>query len=161
MGETVTVAMVLVVALSGRKQPPAASLTTSVYRVASTLMNGASASALRRLAISVLPVPVGPFIKIFEGVTSARKSSGSWFRRQRMRIAMAVAFLASSCPMTYLSKCATISSGNESELSCELLLPGSSQTPDTPAAPAEVVDVAVSSTGACACLVASFETDVA
>jgi hypothetical protein len=52
-------------------------LTTSVYLVASTLIKGASAKVLSRRAISVFPVPVGPFIKIFEGVTSARISSGN------------------------------------------------------------------------------------
>eukprot|EP00624_Nannochloropsis_granulata_P006118 evm.model.NODE_4438_length_26530_cov_22.454391.1 len=75
-------------------------------------MNGASAKVLNLRAISVFPVPVGPFINIFDGVTSARISSGNWFRRQRIRIAMAVAFFASLCDTIYLSRCATMSSGN-------------------------------------------------
>jgi hypothetical protein len=40
--------------------------------VASTLMNGAPASLARRRAISVLPTPVGPIIRMFFGSTSSR-----------------------------------------------------------------------------------------
>ena len=46
---------------------------TSVNFVASILMNGASANLASRRAISVLPTPVGPIIKIFFGVISCCK----------------------------------------------------------------------------------------
>jgi hypothetical protein len=38
-------------------------------------MNGASASFARRRAISVLPTPVGPIIRMFFGVISWRSGS--------------------------------------------------------------------------------------
>ena len=38
-------------------------------------MNGARASRARRRAISVLPTPVGPIIRMFFGVISARSAS--------------------------------------------------------------------------------------
>ena len=48
---------------------------TSVYFVASTLTNGAPTNPAKRRAISVLPTPVGPIIKMFFGVISSRRSS--------------------------------------------------------------------------------------
>src|SRR5882757_2067185 len=61
-------------------------------------MNGAWASLASRRLISVLPTPVGPIIRMFLGVTSCLRSSGSCCRRQRLRSATATARLASSCP---------------------------------------------------------------
>src|SRR5690242_19763847 len=74
-------------------------------------MNGALASLARRRAISVLPTPVGPIIRMFFGVTSTRSSSGSCMRRQRLRRAMATARLASSWPMMWRLSSWTISRG--------------------------------------------------
>jgi hypothetical protein len=48
----------------------------------------------RRRAISVLPTPVGPIIRMFLGVISARSFSSTCWRRQRLRSAMATARLA-------------------------------------------------------------------
>ena len=56
---------------------------TSVNFVASTLMNGALAIFERRRAISVLPQPVGPIIKMFFGTISALSSSPKSWRRLR------------------------------------------------------------------------------
>ena len=67
---------------------------TSVNFVASTLIKGAWASFAKRRAISVLPTPVGPIIKIFFGVTSWRSASLRFMRRQRLRSAMATARFA-------------------------------------------------------------------
>ena len=78
---------------------------------ASTLMNGDCASRASRRAISVLPTPVGPIIRMFFGVTSSAISGGSRCRRMRLRSAMATARLALAWPMTYLSSSATISRG--------------------------------------------------
>jgi hypothetical protein len=58
-------------------------------------IKGALASFARRRAISVLPTPVGPIIRMFFGNTSSRMSSVSCWRRQRLRSAMATARLAS------------------------------------------------------------------
>lgn len=70
---------------------------TSVNLVASTLINGALAKLAKRLAISVLPTPVGPIIKIFLGIISLRNTGSLIFiRRQRFRNAMATARFASS-----------------------------------------------------------------
>ena len=67
----------------------------SVNFVASTLMNGARASRAKRRAISVLPTPVGPIIRIFLGVISLRNTSSSTCaRRHRLRSAIATARLA-------------------------------------------------------------------
>ncbi len=84
---------------------------TSVYFVASTFRNGAPQSFESRRAISVFPTPVGPIMMMFFGATSSRRSSGSFWRRVRLRSAMATAFLAFSWPMMYLSSSATISRG--------------------------------------------------
>ena len=67
-------------------------------------------------AISVLPTPVGPIIKMFLGTTSSRSSSGSKLRRYRLRRAMATARLAAFWPMMYLSSSATIWRGVRSAL---------------------------------------------
>ena len=74
-------------------------------------MNGAFARRARRRAISVLPTPVGPIMRMFFGVTSARSSAGSCMRRQRLRRAMATARLASSWPMMWRLSSWTISRG--------------------------------------------------
>src|SRR5690606_12300470 len=74
-------------------------------------MKGALASLARRRAISVLPTPVGPIIRMFFGVTSWRSSAGSCMRRQRLRRAMATARLASSWPMMWRLSSWTISRG--------------------------------------------------
>src|SRR5690606_23778668 len=84
---------------------------TSVNLVASTLTNGALTSRARRRAISVLPTPVGPIIKMFFGLISSRRPSGSFWRRQRLRKATATARLAAFWPTMYLSSSATISRG--------------------------------------------------
>mmetsp|Transcript_36982 Transcript_36982/g.87858 ORF Transcript_36982/g.87858 Transcript_36982/m.87858 type:complete len:362 (-) Transcript_36982:431-1516(-) len=68
---------------------------TSVNLVASTLTKGASAIFARRRAISVLPQPVGPIMRMFLGTTSAWRSSGMRCRRHRLRMATATARLAS------------------------------------------------------------------
>ena len=80
---------------------------------ASTLMNGDCASRASRRAISVLPTPVGPIIRMFFGVTSSAISGGSRCRRMRLRSAIATARLALAWPMTYLSSSATISRGRQ------------------------------------------------
>jgi hypothetical protein len=67
--------------------------------VASTLRKGASASRANLRAISVLPTPVGPIIRMFLGSTSSRIASPSCWRRQRLRSAIATARLASFWPM--------------------------------------------------------------
>src|SRR5262245_17851594 len=84
---------------------------TSVNLVASTLMNGASASRASRRAISVLPTPVGPIIRMFFGVISLRSGSGTCMRRQRLRRAMATARFAAACPTMCLSSSWTICRG--------------------------------------------------
>ncbi len=61
-------------------------------------MNGARARRARRRAISVLPTPVGPIIRMFFGVISARSGSVTCMRRQRLRSAMATARLAALLP---------------------------------------------------------------
>src|ERR1700761_5591913 len=74
-------------------------------------MNGASASLARRRLISVLPQPVGPIIRMFFGETSSRRSAPSRWRRQRLRIATATAFLASVWPMMCASSARTMALG--------------------------------------------------
>src|SRR5580765_3254812 len=74
-------------------------------------MNGDWARRASRRAISVLPTPVGPIIRMFFGVTSSAMSAGSCWRRIRFRNAIATARLAFAWPMTYLSSSATISRG--------------------------------------------------
>src|SRR5690554_4110146 len=74
-------------------------------------MNGAFASFASRRAISVLPTPVGPIIRMFFGVISWRSGSGTCWRRQRLRSAIATARLAASWPTMCLSSSETISAG--------------------------------------------------
>ena len=84
---------------------------TSVNFVASTLTKGARASRASRLAISVLPQPVGPIIRMFLGVISVRSASVTCMRRQRLRNAIDTARLAASWPTMCLSSSATICRG--------------------------------------------------
>src|SRR5689334_20006516 len=74
-------------------------------------MNGASARRASRRAISVLPTPVGPIIRMFFGVISWRSGSATCWRRQRLRSAIATARFALPCPTMYLSSSWTISCG--------------------------------------------------
>src|SRR5688572_30232190 len=74
-------------------------------------MNGASASRARRRAISVLPTPVGPIIRMFFGVISLRIGSATCWRRQRFLSAIATARFALAWPTMYLSSSWTISCG--------------------------------------------------
>src|SRR6476661_7600835 len=74
-------------------------------------MKGASASFARRRAISVLPTPVGPIIRMFLGVISGRSFSSTCCRRQRLRRAIATARLASCWPTMCRSSSETISWG--------------------------------------------------
>ena len=69
---------------------------TSVNLVASTLMKGASAKRASLLAISVLPTPVGPIMRIFLGEISCISSGDSCCRRHRLRRAIATARFALS-----------------------------------------------------------------
>src|SRR3954470_20885592 len=74
-------------------------------------MNGASASRARRRAISVLPTPVGPIMRMFFGVISWRSGSATCWRRQRLRSAIATERFARPWPTMYLSSSCTISCG--------------------------------------------------
>src|SRR6056297_646446 len=74
-------------------------------------MNGARASRARRRAISVLPTPVAPIMRMFFGVISLLSGSGTCTRRQRFLSAMATARLALSWPTMCLSSSWTISLG--------------------------------------------------
>jgi hypothetical protein len=65
-----------------------------VNLLTSTLTKGAPLSFASRLAISVLPTPVGPTMMMFFGEISSRIASATICRRQRLRIAMATARLA-------------------------------------------------------------------
>src|SRR4029077_12387923 len=91
--------------------------------VASTLTNGALASFARRRAISVLPTPVGPIMRMFLGVISWRSGSSTCMRRQRLRSAMATARLAASWPTMCLSSSWTICRGVSADDMCLLRLP--------------------------------------
>ena len=71
-------------------------------------MKGDCASRASRRAISVLPTPVGPIIRMFFGATSSASSGASFCRRVRLRSAIATARLARPCPTTCLSSSATI-----------------------------------------------------
>ncbi len=84
---------------------------TSVNFEASTFTKGAPARRARRRAISVFPTPVGPIMMMLLGTISSRRSSGTRWRRHRLRRAMATAFFAASCPTMYLSSSATICRG--------------------------------------------------
>src|SRR5690606_39000037 len=74
-------------------------------------MNGALARRARRRAISVLPTPVGPIIRMFLGTISWRRGSATSWRRQRLRKATATERLARSWPTMCLSSSETISFG--------------------------------------------------
>src|SRR5574337_2050935 len=74
-------------------------------------MKGASASRASRRAISVLPTPVGPIIRMFLGVISVRSFSSTCWRRQRLRSAIATARLAAVWPTMWRSSSETISCG--------------------------------------------------
>ena len=84
---------------------------TSVNFDASTFTNGACAIFAKRLAISVLPTPVVPIIRILLGIISDRISSSAFIRLQRFLKAIATFFFASSWPMIYLSSSSTICLG--------------------------------------------------
>src|SRR5882757_10250612 len=77
-------------------------------------MKGAPASFASRRAISVLPTPVGPIIRIFFGSTSSRNEPVSCSLRQRLRSAMETARLASDWPTMKRSSSETISRGEKS-----------------------------------------------
>src|SRR5690348_8886441 len=79
-------------------------------------MNGAFAKFARRRAISVLPTPVGPIIRMFFGVTSFRNAGSSCIRRQRSRNAIATARLAFCWPTMKRSSSLTISLGVNSDM---------------------------------------------
>jgi hypothetical protein len=76
------------------------------------LDEGRVGQAARRRAISVLPTPVGPIIRMFLGVISLFSGSATWARRQRLRRATATAFLALPWPTMCLSSSETISGGH-------------------------------------------------
>jgi hypothetical protein len=103
---------------------------TSVNFVASTLTNGAFTSSASLRAISVLPTPVGPTIRIFFGATSFAISGERFLLRIRFRSAMATDFFAFSWPTMYRSRYSTIRRGVSSISSIALfilLLPPQSQ----------------------------------
>jgi len=62
------------------------------------LRNGAPESFARRREISVFPTPVGPIMMMFFGAISSRRSSGTCWRRQRLRSAIATARFAARWP---------------------------------------------------------------
>src|SRR5580700_1596452 len=74
-------------------------------------MKGALASRASLRAISVLPTPVGPIIRMFFGVISWRRPSATCWRRQRLRRAIATARFAAFWPTMCLSNSSTISRG--------------------------------------------------
>mmetsp|Transcript_13326 Transcript_13326/g.23455 ORF Transcript_13326/g.23455 Transcript_13326/m.23455 type:complete len:234 (+) Transcript_13326:1529-2230(+) len=74
-------------------------------------MNGASANLARRLAISVLPHPVGPIIRMFFGVMSCCMDAGTRCLRHLFLKATATAFLASSWPIMCLLRRSTTAAG--------------------------------------------------
>ena len=78
---------------------------------ASTFMKGEFASFANRRAISVLPTPVGPIMMMFLGMISSASSGVSFWRRMRLRKAIATARLAACWPTTCLSSSLTISFG--------------------------------------------------
>ena len=83
-------------------------------------MKGAEVSLARRRAISVLPQPVGPTMRMFLGITSSLSGDGTLRRRQRLRSATAMARLASACPTMNLSNMATTTAGVRSSSDCTL-----------------------------------------
>src|SRR5258707_5729161 len=85
-------------------------------------MKGASASRARRRAISVLPTPVGPIMRIFLGVISWRSGSATCWRRQRFLSAIATARFARAWPTMCLSSSWTISCGVIEDMSARAAL---------------------------------------
>src|SRR3989304_2392050 len=80
-------------------------------------MKGLPDSIARRRAISVLPTPVGPIMRMFLGVISAATGGARRWRRTRLRSAIATARFAAPCPTTQRPSPATISRGlSESRL---------------------------------------------
>src|SRR4029434_58626 len=71
-------------------------------------MKGDCASLARRRAISVLPTPVGPIIRMFFGATSSASSFGNFWRRRRVLSSIATARFALCCHTTCLSSSETI-----------------------------------------------------
>ena len=59
-------------------------------------MNGDCARRASRRAISVLPTPVGPIIRMFFGAISSASSGASFCRRMRLRSAIATARFAAA-----------------------------------------------------------------
>src|SRR5690606_17291977 len=90
-------------------------------------MKGASASFATRRAISVLPTPVGPIMRIFFGVISSRSGLPTCMRRQRLRNAMATARFASCWPIICLSSSLTISRGVMADMANGSFKSGSSK----------------------------------
>src|SRR5277367_4318754 len=84
-------------------------------------MKGALARRASRRAISVLPTPVGPIMRMFFGVISARRLPATWPRRQRLRSAIATARLAAFWPTICLSSSSTISRGVICDMALQLL----------------------------------------
>src|SRR5450631_2856307 len=84
-------------------------------------MNGALASLAKRRAISVLPTPVGPIMRMFFGVISGRRFSATCCRRQRLRNAIATARFAAFWPTMCLSSSSTISRGVICDMALQLL----------------------------------------
>ena len=76
---TILMAAVIAISIKSRTMDSTSLPTypTSVNFVASTFINGACANFESLLEISVLPIPVGPIIKIFFGRTSSLISSGN------------------------------------------------------------------------------------
>src|SRR5258706_13082378 len=74
-------------------------------------MNGALARRASRRAISVLPTPVGPIMRMFFGVISGRNDSATCWRRQRLRKAIATARFAAFWPTMCLSSSSPVSRG--------------------------------------------------
>src|SRR5258706_8449118 len=107
-------------------------------------MKGASASRARRRAISVLPTPVGPIIRMFLGVISCRRCSPTCRRRQRFLRAIATARFARGWPTMCLSSSWTISWGVMEDMGREAGGRGSRDS---------------TSPGALAALVQSFDDD--
>ena len=97
----------------GRKIPWIIELTSlptypiSVYLVASTRKKGAFVRRANLLAISVFPQPVGPLSSKFLGVIYVFICSGSSLLLHLFLNAQAIAFLASFCPITNLSRYST------------------------------------------------------
>ena len=84
---------------------------TSVNLDASILINGAFDNLASLLAISVLPTPVGPIIRIFFGDISSFKKDETFCLLHLFLKAIETAFFASDWPIIYLSSSETVSRG--------------------------------------------------